>query len=88
VEAKQQYGLVPQTVNLDQELTVADNLMIHGRLFRMKSAVIRSETDRLLAYVELMDRKKTAVKNLSGGMKGRLMIARALLHSPGAPQFF
>ncbi|RLB94036.1 MAG: ABC transporter ATP-binding protein [Deltaproteobacteria bacterium] len=83
VEAKQQYGLVPQTVNLDQELTVADNLMIHGRLFRMKSAAISSETDRLLAYVELGDRKKTAVKNLSGGMKRRLMIARALLHSPG-----
>ncbi|MCK5097946.1 MAG: ABC transporter ATP-binding protein [Desulfobacteraceae bacterium] len=83
VQAKQQYGLVPQAVNLDQELTVADNLMIHGRLFRMKSALIREETDRLLSYVELGDRKKTAVKNLSGGMKRRLMIARALLHSPG-----
>ncbi len=83
IEAKQQYGLVPQSINLDQELTVADNLMIHGRLFRMKTSLIKKQADWLLNYVELEDKKKTDVKNLSGGMKRRLMIARALLHSPG-----
>ncbi len=83
IEAKQQYGLVPQSINLDQELTVVDNLKIHGKLFRMKSSLIKEQTDWLLNYVELEDKKKTAVKNLSGGMKRRLMIARALLHSPG-----
>ncbi len=82
IEAKQQYGLVPQTINLDQELTVRDNLMIHGMLFRMKSALIQEQINWLLDYVELGNKKNSPVKNLSGGMKRRLMIARALLHAP------
>lgn len=81
--AKKQYGLVPQAINLDQELTVQENLLIHGWLHRMSSSDIATKTDELLDYVELSDKKKSQVKTLSGGMKRRLMIARALLHSPG-----
>jgi len=82
-EARRQYGLVPQAVNLDQELTVAENLMIHGLLFRMKFREIRARTREVLGYVGLEDYIKAPAKTLSGGMKRRLMIARALMHSPG-----
>ncbi|MBI9092953.1 MAG: ATP-binding cassette domain-containing protein [Desulfobacterium sp.] len=81
-QAKQQYGLVPQAINLDQELTVQENLIIHGWLYRMKSADISSRIHALLDYVELSEKKKSQVKTLSGGMKRRLMVARALLHGP------
>jgi len=81
--AKKQYGLVPQAINLDQELTAQENLLIHGWLHRMSSSDISAKTDELLDYVELSAKKKSQVKTLSGGMKRRLMIARALLHSPG-----
>jgi len=80
--AKKQYGFVPQAVNLDQELTISENLYIHGQLFAMTSTEIRHKTEELLTYVELLDRKKTLVKKLSGGMKRRVMIARALMHNP------
>ncbi len=81
-QAKQQYGLVPQAINLDQELTVQENLIIHGWLYKMKSADISARIDALLDYVELSEKKKSQVKTLSGGMKRRLMVARALLHGP------
>ena len=81
-QAKQQYGLVPQAINLDQELTVQENLIIHGWLYRMKSSDISVKIDALLDYVELLEKKKSQVKTLSGGMKRRLMVARALLHGP------
>ncbi len=81
-KAKLQYGLVPQSINLDSELTVAENLMIHGRLFRMSKADIRAKSDELLTYSEMEEKRNALVKTLSGGMKRRLMISRALLHSP------
>lgn len=81
-EAKRQCGLVPQHINLDSELTVQENLDIHGRLFGMKPAARRQKIDELLRYVELDDRRASLVKQLSGGMKRRVMVARALLHSP------
>jgi ABC-2 type transport system ATP-binding protein len=80
--AKRQCGLVPQHVNLDSELTVGENLDIHGRLFGMPSAVRKARIAELLAYVQLDDRVHSLVKQLSGGLKRRVMIARALLHSP------
>ncbi len=82
LKAKKNFGMVMQSINLDQELTIFENLDIHGRLFNMSSAKRRKKIDELLAYVDLIDRKKSLVKQLSGGMKRRLMIARAMVHSP------
>jgi ABC-2 type transport system ATP-binding protein len=80
--AKRQCGSVPQYVNLDSELTVFENLDIHGRLFGMKPSVREAKINEMLTYVELRDRSDSLVKQLSGGMKRRVMVARALVHSP------
>lgn len=80
--AKRQCGLVPQHINLDSELTVYENLDIHGRLFAMPPADRKAGIQELLTYVELADRSSSLVKQLSGGMKRRVMVARALLHNP------
>jgi ABC-2 type transport system ATP-binding protein len=82
LQAKWQCGLVQQTINLDSELTVFENMDIHGRLFRMPAALRTERIDELLEYVELGDRKGSLIKHLSGGMKRRVMVARALMHSP------
>lgn len=82
IEAKSQYGLVPQHINLDSELTVYENLQVHGRLHHMSGRCIRQRIDLLLDYIELDDKRHTPIKKLSGGMKRRVMIARALLHTP------
>ena len=80
--AKKQCGLVPQSINLDQELTVFENLDIHGRLYGMPYKKRVSKIHELLEYMEINDRKDSLVKQLSGGLKRRVMIARALVHSP------
>lgn len=82
VQSRQQCGLVPQSINLDQELSVHENLTIHGLLFRMGKTERNQKIDELLSYVDLSSRQQSLVKELSGGMKRRLMIARALMHSP------
>ncbi|MDY0390051.1 MAG: ABC transporter ATP-binding protein [Desulfobulbus oligotrophicus] len=82
VAAKRQCGLVAQQTNLDNELTVRENLDIHGRLFAMPARERRERIEELLAFVEMSDRAESLVKTLSGGLKRRVMIARALLHRP------
>jgi len=82
VKAKEQCGFVPQSINLDQELTVFENLNIHGALFHLPRRKRKRRIDELLEYIGLSDRKKSLVKQLSGGMKRRVMISRALVHSP------
>jgi len=82
VDIRRQCGLVTQAMNLDRDLTVKENLEFHGRLFRMPAAIRLKRINELLNYVEMDDRKTTRVKDLSGGLKRRLMIARALMHSP------
>jgi ABC-2 type transport system ATP-binding protein len=82
IKCKAQFGLVPQHTNLDAELTVEENLSIHGRLHHMARADIVRRTKELLDYVEMDDRRKVLVKTLSGGMKRRLLIGRALMHTP------
>jgi len=80
--AKRQCGLVPQQINLDGELTVRENLDIHGRLFAMPGVTRKQRILELLDYVELTERAENLVKQLSGGLKRRVLIARALLHHP------
>jgi lipooligosaccharide transport system ATP-binding protein len=75
-------GLVPQEDSLDLQLTVLDNLMIYGRYFDLPKKVIRERAQRLLDFAELGDRAADTVDPLSGGMKRRLTIARALISEP------
>ncbi len=75
-------GLVPQEDTLDLELTVLDNLMIYGRYFDLPKKVIRQRAENLLEFSQLSDRAHDKVEPLSGGMKRRLTIARALVSEP------
>jgi ABC-2 type transport system ATP-binding protein len=75
-------GLAAQNLNLDGELSVRENLEIHGLLFGMNRADRQERSRELLEYVEMSERANSLVKTLSGGLKRRLMIARALLHRP------
>ena len=81
-QIKARMGLVPQEDNLDEEITVLDNLLIHARYHGMKAADARPKALELLAFMELEDKKNHEIRELSGGMKRRLMIARGLLNSP------
>ncbi len=82
LECKSQFGLVPQHTNLDADLSVEENLLIHGLLHHMERREITRKTGELLEYMEMSDRRQTVVKGLSGGLKRRLLIARALMHAP------
>ena len=75
-------GVVPQEDTLDTELTVWDNLMIYGRYFGLSRSVIRERAEELLAFAQLEERRDDKVDPLSGGMKRRLTIARALVNRP------
>lgn len=82
LDAKRQCGLVPQQTNLDNELTVRENLDIHGRLFGMPARERKERIAELLDFVDMGERAASFVKTLSGGLKRRVMIARALMHRP------
>jgi lipooligosaccharide transport system ATP-binding protein len=81
-EIRSQLGVVPQQDNLDQELRVRDNLIVYGRYFGLPTAQVRRRADELLAFAQLEDKAKAKVDDLSGGMKRRLTIARALINDP------
>ena len=75
-------GVVPQQDTLDNELTVRENLQIYGRYFGLSRAECAQRADELLDFAQLTDRAKDQVEPLSGGMKRRLTIARALINEP------
>ncbi len=79
---KQMIGVVAQTNNLDRALTVWENLYYHGRFFGMNAREARAAADESLVRFRLTERAKADVMAISGGMAKRLMVARALLHSP------
>lgn len=75
-------GVVPQHLNFDQDLTVEENLELHGRLHHMNRAERRERIAELLSFVELEKVRRSFIRELSGGMKRRLLIIRALIHRP------
>ena len=81
-EIRSQLGVVPQTDNLDTELRVRENLLVYGRYFGIPRATVAKRADELLEFAQLSDRAKAKVDDLSGGMKRRLTIARALVNDP------
>jgi len=81
-EIRSQLGVVPQEDNLDPELKVRENLIVYGRYFGIPRATCASRADELLTFAQLEDKARNKVDDLSGGMKRRLTIARALINEP------
>jgi len=80
--ARAEMGVVPQLDNLDTTLTVEQNLRVFAHLYRIGRADRAAAVDRALEIAHLTDRRKAKVDELSGGMRRRLLIARALVHRP------
>ncbi|MDH4240882.1 MAG: ABC transporter ATP-binding protein [Phycisphaerae bacterium] len=75
-------GVVQQENNLDDELNVIQNLMIYSRFYNIPLKLAKKRIEYLLDFLELTEKTDSKIKNLSGGMKRRLVIARSLLNSP------
>ncbi len=81
-EIRSQLGVVPQADNLDLELKARDNLIVYGRYFGLPRKQVAARADELLEFAQLSDRAGAKVDDLSGGMKRRLTIARAVISDP------
>ncbi|WP_370287824.1 ABC transporter ATP-binding protein [Nocardioides sp.] len=75
-------GVCPQEDTLDTELDVLENLLVYGRFFGLSRREVRARADELLEFVQLTDKARSKVDQLSGGMKRRLTIARSLINRP------
>jgi lipooligosaccharide transport system ATP-binding protein len=80
--ARVRVGVVPQMDNLDPDFTVAENLLVYGRYFGMSDAAIKARLPELLEFANLTQKRDAKVPTLSGGMKRRLTLARALVNDP------
>ena len=80
--AREQVGVVPQFDNLDPDFTVSENLMIFGGYFGLSSAATRARIPDLLEFAGLKGKENARIQTLSGGMKRRLTMARALVNDP------
>ncbi|MGF1476301.1 MAG: ATP-binding cassette domain-containing protein [Geminicoccaceae bacterium] len=81
-DSQRRIGLVPQEDNLDPDLSVANNLWVYGRYFGLSAPALAERVPALLAFVALSEKADAPVMQLSGGMKRRLIIARALIGDP------
>ena len=81
-EARANVGVVPQFDNLDPDFTVAENLVVYGRYFGLRDAQIQARIPELLDFAGLNGRATARIQTLSGGMKRRLTLARALVNDP------
>jgi lipooligosaccharide transport system ATP-binding protein len=81
-EARAQVGVVPQFDNLDPDFSVAENLTVYGRYFGLGRAQIAPRIPQLLEFAGLAGRSEAKIQTLSGGMKRRLTLARALVNDP------
>jgi lipooligosaccharide transport system ATP-binding protein len=75
-------GVVPQTDNLDPDFTVYENLLVYANYFGLSRRAVQGRIEELLEFVELSQRAGTRINTLSGGMKRRLSVARALVNDP------
>ena len=80
--ARMRVGVVPQGDNLDPDFTVSENLLVFGRYFGIDDATIRSRIPKLLEFANLTAKQDAQINELSGGMKRRLTLARALINDP------
>jgi lipooligosaccharide transport system ATP-binding protein len=80
--ARIRVGVVPQQDNLDPDFTVTENLQVYGRYFGLDPATLAARIPALLAFAGLEKRGATGLRTLSGGMKRRLTLARALINDP------
>ncbi len=81
-DIKARLGVMPQEDNLDPDLSVFENLVVYARYFDIPKKVSSPLVQELLEFVELQDRGGMNIKELSGGMKRRLMLARSLVNTP------
>lgn len=81
-EIRAHLGVVPQQDNLDRELKVWENLYIYGRYFGLSRKFMKSKIEELIEFAQLEDKRNSKTEELSGGMKRRLTIARALVNDP------
>ncbi|HUF99423.1 MAG TPA: ABC transporter ATP-binding protein [Ilumatobacter sp.] len=81
-QIRSRMGVVPQQDQLDEQLSVENNLIIYGRYFDLPRAECKRRTAELLEFVQLTDRAKSTIEPLSGGMKRRVTIARSLINEP------
>jgi lipooligosaccharide transport system ATP-binding protein len=81
-QARAQMGIVTQDDNLDPDFTVAENLLVFGRYFGQPDAITRSRIEPLLEFAQLGNKRDARIQTLSGGMKRRLTMARALINDP------
>lgn len=79
---KAQLGVVPQEDNLDPELTVKENLLLYASYFDLPRSVAEERAEELISFIDMEDKADTPVEHLSGGMKRRLAVARALINRP------
>jgi lipooligosaccharide transport system ATP-binding protein len=81
-EIKRQLGVVPQETNLDPEFTTYENLLLYSRYFDIPGDEAKGRIQELLEFVHLKEKSDTKIEKLSGGMKRRLVLARALINRP------
>ena len=81
-EARRRVGVVPQFDNLDPDFTASENLQVYGRYFGLKRRVVEARIPQLLEFAGLAGRGEAKIQTLSGGMKRRLTLARALVNDP------
>ncbi|MEO8409161.1 MAG: ATP-binding cassette domain-containing protein [Propionivibrio sp.] len=80
--ARERVGVVPQFDNIDPDFTVTENLMVYGRYFGIRDTILRERIPGLLDFAGLANKQAAKIQTLSGGMKRRLTLARALINDP------
>ena len=81
-KARVRVGVVPQMDNLDPDFTVTENLVVYGRYFGIPTATLKARIPKLLEFAGLAAKSDAGIRTLSGGMKRRLTLARALINDP------